>query len=305
MATAFGAPEQKTPIASARKKLDFPLAFAVAAPWRSDDGLTAFERIKHRITSEGPDEAALAALRTELDREPWLVFSDAGLAEATKRAGKQFLSFRERLAHRFVSPDCPELVPRFCSKTFTKRYCAERGIRIPESFLVSSHLEEIKAFAFPPRFVIKPANDSGRCTFLYDDGVDLLTRRLLKVADLLASVAEYKRKKPAAEFIIEEALRQKDAGDQRVIPLDYKLHVFGGKVRIILVVDRNVFGSRDYLNRQLYRQLGWYSADWRPAPFPMHVVEEEAIDFRQPELAARDDTAGGAHRHRNGRLRPR
>jgi TupA-like ATPgrasp len=270
---------QKTPLASARKRLLFPKNFTVVAPWRNSHALNAFERIKHRIMSGDLSDEALTELRAELDREPRLIFNDAGIVEASRRAGKPFVSLRERLAHRFESPDCPELIHRFSSKSFTKSYCLARGLPTPKTLLLTSSLKQIKAFDFPDRFVIKPVKDSGVCNFLYDKGVDLLSRRALSMAEILESIEEYKRRKPGAEFIIEEALRQKDAADQRVTPLDYKLHVFGGKVRIIHVDDRNVFDSRD----QLYRQQGWYSADWRPAPFRMRIAEEEAIDFRKPE----------------------
>ena len=265
------------PRGAPKRRLPFPRSFAIEAPWRSTSGLEGFSAIKHRIMSKGL-EAGVEDLRAELERSPEAVFFDAGVAEAFSREARPFYSFLERLAHRFERRDCPQLIRAFNSKSLTKEYCQNKGIRTAKTLLLSDRIEEIRAFKFPDRFVIKPTKDSGTCNFLFYQGLDLLSRRNLSLKDILSQIEVYKTNKPSAQFIIEELHCQYGATSPS-IPVDYKFHVFGGKVRFIHVDDRNVFSSRD----GLYRQQGWFSKNWRPAPFKIRVMEEEAIDFSVPQ----------------------
>jgi hypothetical protein len=57
--------------------------------------------------------------------------------------------------------------------------------------------------------------------------------------------------------------------DQPIIPLDYKIHCFGGRARFVQIVDKNAI-SRDILHS---RQC-WLSRDWTHSPFPLRDVTE-------------------------------
>lgn len=246
------------------------------APARIAARLTGMVAVRARLVQQGLTEEIRSEILQEWDRQPDSVFVDVGLVEAHRRRGSPFLSFRERLAHRLASQKCPPLVLDFNRKTFTKEYAERHGIATPRTLLVTDRFESIAGFDFPRRFVIKPVGGSGLCTFLYSDG--LFSGRDITVTGILDEVRKHMAAHAGAAFVIEELLSQRGAGFDHV-PLDYKLHTFGGRVRIVHVDDRNVPRSRDGLRRQ----QGWFAADWTPAPFSFRSDQEEAFDFEPPD----------------------
>ena len=86
-------------------------------------------------------------------------------------------------------------------------------------------------------------------------------------------------RRPKAKFAVEEFLVQEGVpAEAPVIPLDYKLHCFGGKARIVQVVDRNPPSRVTPPNRQ-----AWYSRDWVEAPYRIRVSEEQSASIKRPE----------------------
>jgi hypothetical protein len=278
--TAVGI-KQETPFATEARPFDLPRHFVQSSrPWRAADNRGAFLRIKNKIITHGIDDDILAELRAATGDNPSLVFHDAGIAEWFRRAGRRFPTFRERLVDRMATTRLP-LIATFNSKSATKDYCTKHGIRIPATIGVFDNIEAIRSAALPDRFAVKPSAGSGVHNHIYVEGVDLLTRRRTTIDQILDDLAGYAAEQPGMQFVVEEVVQPRGVS-QPAIPPDYKLHVFGGRVRLIHVDDRNVFLSRD----PLHRQQGWFSADWQPAPFRIRVREEEAIDFARPETLA-------------------
>jgi hypothetical protein len=170
------------------------------------------------------------------------------------------------------------LIVRFNTKSYTKQYCQERGIRTAKTLLTTTSVGEIEAFAFPDHFVLKPSEGSTKCTFVMHSGIELLSKRRLRLEEIVNAVREHKTLHPDAGYIVEELNLQRGSAEP-IVPVDYKLHVFGGLTRIIHADDRNVFSSRDCL----YRQQGWFSRNWDPTPARIRQTEEESLDFRRPE----------------------
>jgi hypothetical protein len=139
-------------------------------------------------------------------------------------------------------------------------------------------VEEFMALPPPDRFAIKPTKGRSAFSFLYDNGLDLLTRNGITLDEIATAVEAYLGGHPDAEIIVEELVRQRGAAGP-VAPLGYRLHVFGGRVRFISVKDRNVQLS----GHPAAVEQGWFSKDWRPSPFPMRLAEEEAVDFAPPD----------------------
>ncbi len=259
--------------------LKLPLAQTLSRGWRNTNGLSPANILRSRIIESGLDSEGVASLVCLWDSLPESVFVDFGIAERCARENKPFLSFRERLAHRFVSENCPELIRRFQSKAFTKQYCAAKGIPTPKTLLLSREIEELNAFSFPERFVCKPIIGSGEATYLWSDGFELRSRAKMTLNEMLDEISLYLKVNPGSKFIVEELVQQ-NCASERVIPLDYKISVFGGKARIVLVVDRN--GSS--LDDSARTQFGWFSRNWLPTPFPFKVETQESINFRPPEF---------------------
>jgi hypothetical protein len=290
------------------KRLTFPALFTASGPWRSAEpggAYKAFFALKSLVIN-GDAAAAAPALKEEITRHPELIFFDVGFDEACLRAGNLFPSFRERLVRRmgrwgptaicdlgtaccknheavddeFVFQNCPQLLRHFSSKRFTKTYCERFRIRTSRTFLVSDNIAQVCDVAGSlSRFVLKPTDDSGQCTFIMSGGRNLLDRTPVALSEIRQALQDYQSRRPDASFLVEEFLTQNSATPGDVIPLDYKLHMFDAHLRLIQVDDRNVFYSRDPLNRQ----QGWFAGNWTPAPHRIRVRQEEAIDFRRPD----------------------
>jgi hypothetical protein len=261
-------------------KLVFPKRIELPSrPWRDiPTDRSRFLSLKSRIIAEGVSPEALAEIREAIEADPYLVFLDMGLAEAARRAGDRFPSFRDRLVGRLAARDCPAVIHEFDSRVLTAAFCAAREIRTARPLLVTKSVEEFMALPPPDRFAIKPAKGRSAFSFLYDNGLDLLTRKGIMLDEIAASAETYLGRHPGAEIIVEELVRQRGAAGT-VIPIDYRLHVFGGRVRFISIKDRNVELSGDLGAVE----QGWFSKDWRPSPFPMRLPEKEAVDFAPPD----------------------
>jgi hypothetical protein len=260
------------------KTIKFPTHFKVEASWRQSKDLPKIHQIRSDIVNNGINQN-IDDLIGIIDKKPELVFIDFGIEENYRRANKHFLSFRERLSARLQSTHCPDLIHKFNSKEFTKQFCLDNDIRTPNTLLIANNFDDIKNYPFPDRFVIKPIGGSGECTYLFNAGFDLFQRKKISLEEVLNSVHKFFSTRQGSRFIVEELLIQK-GGEMNAIPLDYKFHVFGGKVRIVHVDDRNVFASRDHL----YRQSGYFAKNWIPTPFPFrnNKYVEESIDFSKP-----------------------
>ncbi|UIJ33122.1 hypothetical protein LV780_19885 (plasmid) [Cereibacter azotoformans] len=131
-------------------------------------------------------------------------------------------------------------------------------------------MADFDAFCFPGRYVLKPDFGSGVALFLMHGDLNLFDGLTYGRSEIRAAVAKYMENHPNCEFVVEEYIEQ-DGTDPRLpfIPLDYKVHCFGGRARIIHVDDKNAI-SRD----ALHRRQSWLARDWchSPAPF-RHVVE--------------------------------
>jgi hypothetical protein len=270
------ASDRDGPFATDRKTLLFPSHGTIAAPpWRLPRRTSPFEQLKREIIADGPNELSLAELRRLLEREPRLVFEDAGISDWFRRTGRRFPSYRERLVDRMATHASPLLL-RFNSKSLTAEYGAARGIRVPLTYLVTTDLAALRSFDFPERFVLKPTIGSGICNFVFDRGLDLLTMKPVRVEDILAEVEKLVAKRPGTEFIVEEFIRPRGV-DPPAIPPDYKTYVFGGKVRFIQPIDRNILPLRDARGCQ-----GFFSKDWHPSPYRLRILPGEISDFAPP-----------------------
>ncbi len=296
-------------------RVQVPKYFSVPAPWRkvsvpdrcaTAETLHAFFTLRTRIIAGG-DATAIDDLRKLWDEQPDLVFYDAGLREAAVLGGSIFKSFRERISARLAtwSRDrlchlgadccknsrkpwgaaetlnrCPQPIRRFTSKAFTKDYARVAGIPVAKSLLVSQDIEEIRSFKFPDRFALKPDVGSKKCTFIYYDGTNLLNRMPVSMDEILTSVEQYSLESKGSAFIVEELIDSTRDGDQfPVKPLEYCLYVFGGRARIVLVMDRNVFGA--FMPEHFHQ--GHFAPNWVPAPHRLRKRAEYLSDFQRPE----------------------
>lgn len=176
---------------------------------------------------------------------------------------------------------CPRPIRHLASKELTRQYAARHGIP------VARHLAKISApsdlgrvHEQTERFVLKPDFESGsRGVFLMHSGVNLINRRHYERADLEREIEKYLEGRPQASFSVEEFLVQEGvSAEMPVVPLDYKLHCFGGKTRIVQVVDRNPPSRLTPPNRQV-----WYSRDWIVSPYRIRVAEELSAGVKRPE----------------------
>lgn len=301
---AFKAPERAL-LGVSRTRRRLPVAPDLPErPWIAGASGSRAEAVRMKVVAQEPGwRAALGGLLDDL--EPAACFRDWGVGEAFTRAGLRLPGIRDRMLERegqwfsdvpcskgtacckhgagplrglALRDSCPLWPRHFASKHFTKLYAEDRGIRVPRTLAITDTPEDLIA-AMGPRYVMKPESDSGHGVFLMHDGVNLFDRMPQDGEALRQALDRYRGARGTRPFLFEELLVQEGVADGApVIPLDYKLHVFGGRTRMIHVDDRNTTRTRD----PLFRQQGWYTRDWRRAPVRMREAAFEGELFAPP-----------------------
>jgi len=174
---------------------------------------------------------------------------------------------------------CPLKIRHFASKELTQKYAQKFDIRTPELYGIIKSIEEFDAFNFPKRYVLKPDFGSGIELYLMHDDLNLFDGFRYGDERIRARLAHYFRTNPNSYFIVEEFLDQDMADkDQPIVPLDYKLHCFGGKARFVYVSDKNT-ASRD----PRHRRQSWLSRDWAHTPFSFRTaMDHPNIPIKKP-----------------------
>ncbi len=273
-----------------------------------------FQALRSEIIN-GNNNSSHAKIRKLIERKPSMLFRDLGFEERHARSSRRMPSFKERLDDRWMTlygPElcgdkncckreplrynsklnlrlrerthdnllskCPLKIRHFASKSLMKEYAESFGVRLPKIYNVLNNLEEFDNFDFPSRYVMKPDTDSGAGLFLMHHGINLFDGFPCNREMIREKLENYLERKPGSQFIVEEFIVQEGTEQSyEYVPLDYKLHAFGGKVRIIQVDDRNTV-SRD----PLHRRQSWFSRDWVAAPFRMRKKEEENDPIQPP-----------------------
>lgn len=306
----------------------FPFHSTLPMPWKKVPR-TDFERGREMICS-GDYDGGLAALRTAIDDQPELVFRDMGFLELRNEQGRYFESFRERLVERtelwhssttctardcckrqglglrnihqkalrhfgtadasVVRKSCEHWPRYFASKIFIKQYAEKFDVKVPRTIGALRSVDDLDKFELPTRYVIKPEATSGIGLYLMHDGINLFNGRATRLEDIKEDLRKCESEDQLIlieEFLVQEGV----ASSAPFVPLDFKMHAFGGRVRIIHVDDKNHL-SRD----RLRRVQGWFDRNLNPAPFRMRVQEVDGPMVARPDsfskmLAVADEIA--------------
>jgi hypothetical protein len=233
------------------------------------------------------EQRRMPSFRDRLDRR-WGDLFDSGLCERGAGCCKATsLAYNPPVPSRIPNwppqdlfERCPRPIRHLASKELTKLYAERLNLPVARHLFDIASAQDLHRLAdAPERFVLKPDFESGsKGVFLMHRGINLFGGRRYGTGELERWVAEYLASRPKARFAVEEFLIQEGAAaDAPVVPLDYKLHCFGGKVRIVQVVDRNP-QYRNPPNSQI-----WYARDWTEAPFRMRVAEQQNAPIRRPD----------------------
>ena len=282
----------------------------------SHNKYSLYAKLKHQLTYGNFEEAKEKIIKL-IDDNPSYIFKDLGFIEKYKNEKKYFFNFRDRLSDRsylwhsntecnsthcckksglnlntihasalkHFGTDNPNIIrqscahwPRyFASKIFIKKYAKKFNLKTPKTLAVLNTINELNNYNIPSRCVIKPESTSGKGLFLMHDNINLFNGIYTSDADIKKELGLFVKdgqKILVEEFLVQEGMTKEDP----IIPLDYKIHVFGGKVRLIHVDDKNNL-SRD----KLRRYQGWFARDWTPSPQRFRPEEVEFLNFKKPE----------------------
>src|SRR5690606_27043777 len=98
----------------------------------------------------------------------------------------------------------------FASKKITKEWALAEGYRVPRTYAITQDISSALTALETERFVLKPADDSGRGLFLMHGNLNLFDRHRYTKEAILDAVEEYRRTagRSNAEFILEELIVQ-------------------------------------------------------------------------------------------------
>jgi len=152
---------------------------------------------------------------------------------------------------------CCRLWQRKLSNKWNARILAQKlNVPVPELYWHGSadQIDQIPFESFPANYVIKPTS-AWSCigVFVMKAGVNQFDGKKYTPANLRIELKKIAKKYPKTAFMVEEMVRS-EAGEYG-IPIDFKCHVFGGKLESILAIRRRDGHS------------GWasfYDRDWKP-----------------------------------------
>ena len=169
----------------------------------------------------------------------------------TGEINESFVSFNEKVKYRMLSKsfNSPKWV-KYIDKLKFKEYARKKNVDTPKTLGIFSNPYEIKYDDIPNNCVIKLNNGSGRNIIIKDKTI--IGGNLPKNLDLkndwhiIQNKLNYWKKpynpkreqqyKYITPLIYFEELLEPE-------PIEYKLHVFNGKVKIIYLADNKVVGS--------------------------------------------------------------
>lgn len=288
------------------KSLKLPFHFDHPRPWLNQTPSqpapvpeSEFHSAKWRFIEDGD----ASAVKNLVELHPSLIFRDLGWHErAVHASALPPPNFRRMLNRRWMRlygptlcrPDCCKLkgafydsellnqcsdpLRHFASKTVMKEFARKLGARVPDTLYLFDTPESFYELDLPDAYILKPEVDSGISLFLMRGDLNLFDGFRYSKEDIVANMRNYLQKRGHGRFLIESFVFQEgtNSGDE-FIPLDYKVHCFGGKGRIIHVDDRNCV-SRD----PLHRSQTWLSRDWVEAPMRMRVNEQANRPIKRP-----------------------
>lgn len=208
-------------------------------------------------------EKALSVLRKHIERKPARIYYDYGVTEALKHLGHRPGTVHERLQwrlqawykdrdHRFAQ------VATLVNKMAMRTKIEELGVPLPEVYFCDRDLSDLDVTRLPHSFVAKPHNGSdSKGVLAMNGGTDKLTgkeydrnapyfKEVLQQYVLEAAGTNSYSKVMIEEFVV-------DPLQPNLIPLDYKLHCYGGRVVFFQVINRN----------KGLRSQSFYTREWR------------------------------------------
>lgn len=211
------------------------------------------------------------------------LYIDFGLFNACKRLGLKHTNVRDRLQLRldvwYKNSDSRfKSITKLSNKTEAALFVDSIGIPIPEIYYCDRSLEGLVVDDIPNSFCIKPSNgaDSKGVIVVYN-GEDQFTKKRVdkNSTDFKRAVSDFVLNAPHTnkytKILIEQYME--DMLLPGLIPLDYKVHCYGGEARFFQIINRNP-GSKCQ---------SFYDVNWRRID---HMIDDypsgDSID--KPEL---------------------
>jgi hypothetical protein len=211
------------------------------------------------------------------------IYEDLNIHKALIRLGISSSTVEERLYLRlkywYKEPISGyEKISVMVNKLVAQEYVATLGIPLPSVYFCHRDIESLDIKLLPNNFCIKPHNgaDSRGVLAVYN-GVDKITGNNINknssnfksiVSDFVLNAMFTNEQ---TKILIEEYMEDDIVPGK--IPLDYKVHCYGGRVRFIQVINRNV-GERSQ---------SFYSDNWLRLP-PIISNYEEGADIPKPSM---------------------
>mgnify|MGYP001455801105 CR=1 FL=1 len=164
----------------------------------------------------------------------------------------------------------------FNKKQYMTQFAKALGVKTPNILAESSDPAELLSGHLPERFVLKlDGLASNLGVFVVCEGINILDNSPADKASLIDNLIRLGGGKRNRRYFIEEFLEQENCSGRAVIPLDYKMHCFGGKVLLFQVIDRNFVDKKKTMQ-------SFYTRDWRRVKTPVSSGYIASPDYQKP-----------------------
>jgi len=160
------------------------------------------------------------------------------------------------------------------NKWNSREFAARHGCRLPDLYWCGRDPRRLEFESLPRSYVIRPTSGSfRRGVVVCHQGTDLLTEKTFVPAEWAGAVGGLGKSLRRGRFLIEELIGERDG--EASLPLECKLHLFGGHIGAIQIVERSAKPDQT--------ATSFYSIEWARFADPMNVTLPPSRDVPVPD----------------------
>lgn len=162
------------------------------------------------------------------------------------------------------------LLNKFNSREFVQRY----DCRVPKLYWCGRRIADLPVESLSDSYVIRPViGAASRRVYVVSGDHDFMSDTTVSKAGLRDRLISEFGEVAGEPLLVEEFIGS--TGSAAALPREYKIHVFGTRIAVIMVQER--------VARKVVRQRQ-FDADWKPLPQPIdtNVNTSQAFDPQQP-----------------------
>lgn len=229
------------------------------------------------LFDKGDIDGGIGLARPAFRANPNLFSVDTGIVDRVLKH-RELKTFERIMADRhrdwYRAPNPSLWQSKLSSKKEMQKFARRNGVRTPTTLARFNHYWEILHLDLPDHYVAKPDGlASAKGVYAMSSGLNVFSGKPVSLRRIAESWKTLTEGKTGISYLVEDFVIDRFAAEGGVIPLDYKIYVFGGVAGFLEVFDRNhPAPSRTP-----------YSVSWQPLPEPLETNSTMGPHLKRPD----------------------